>query len=129
MKIIAKLPDSMHYRQIQNKGERYQWVDKANENFRIVAPVANPWGKNWQILIGIVRGKTRAEIEYPRHLSLVCHEIDPAKSFPQAEIRRERWSGNFAHTEEPVLFFAAFPASTDYGQSWLMLSIVEFQSL
>lgn len=120
LKIYAKLPDPQHFRRIQNKGERFQWEDKASDRVRIIAPIENPWDKNWAILVAIDRGKTKAGIEYPQRLTLTC--FAGGEGIP-AKIIRERWTGQFVHSIGPTLFFSGFQAQADAGRSWLMYSI------
>lgn len=123
LKILATLPEAKHFRQIGNRGDRYQWSDLASDNLRILANDPNPWGKEWSILIRLEQGKTRAGIYYPKRLNLVCFPLDGEAK--RARIIRERWSGNFVHSCEPTLLFFAFPARNETGSSWLMFSVVE----
>ncbi len=125
LKIIAKLPESKHFRQIQNRGERYQWEDRASSNLRILSAVPHPWGQEWAILIRLEQGKTRAEISYPKRLNLVCMPIDPNETnLQRAIIVRDRWTGNFAHSTVPTLLHFDFPVETSEGNSWLMISVI-----
>jgi hypothetical protein len=122
LKILASLPESKHFRQTQNKGKRYQWADKATDNLCVLASDPDPWGKEWEILIRLEQGETRAGLRYPRRLTLLCLPVDPFKNLPKAEVVRERWKGNFAHSCEPTLLFFAFPVEGAGENNWLMLS-------
>lgn len=123
LKVISRLPESKHFRQIKNRGDRCQWVDLACEDLRILAPVFDPWTQNWSILIRLEQGKTGAGLTYPKRLNLVC--FPPEEGTPKAQLIRERWKGNFVHSCEPTLLFFAFPAkSNQEGSSWLMLSVL-----
>lgn len=125
LKVIATLPEAKHFRQIENRGDRYQWVDLASENLRIVAPIPDPWGQEWSIFVRLEQGKTRGGLSYPRKLSIVCFPLEEGVDLPKAKFIRERWKGNFVHSCEPTLLFFAFPArSNQDGSSWLMLSVV-----
>lgn len=88
---------------------------------RILAPV-EPWGKVWQILVRLEQGKRRDGVTYPKRLNFVCLEEVEGVA-PDAKIVRERWGGNFAHSCETTLLFAAFPC--DKENNWLMISIVK----
>lgn len=124
LKIIATLPEAKDFRQIENRGDRYQWVDKASDNLRILSESPDPWGQEWQVFVRLEQGKTRAGIGYPKRLNLVCFPLSD-EVFPKAKIVRERWKGNFVHSYEPTLLFFAFPAkSNQEGSSWLMVSVI-----
>jgi hypothetical protein len=120
--VLATLPEAKHFRQIQNRGERYQWADRSTDNLRILATVEKPWQQEWKILIRLEQGETRAGVRYPRRLNLLC--LPPEPGLQRAKIVRDRWSGNFAHSTEPTLLHFDFPVETEDGRSWLMLSIV-----
>ena len=125
LKVIAALPEAKHFRQIENRGDRHQWVDLASENLRILAPTPNPWEQDWSILVRLEQGKTRAGLTYPKRLNLVCFPLESKDESLKAKFVRERWKGNFVHSCEPTLLFFAFPArSNQDGSSWLMLSVV-----
>ena len=121
IKIFARLPEAKHFRQIQNRGDRYQWVDKSTDLLRIIASTPDPWTQPWDILFRIDQGKTRGGLYYPQRLGLVC--LPPAGANNYCEILRERWKGNFAHSCEPTLFFSSFPVNSE--QSWLHISVLQ----
>lgn len=122
LKVFAKLPEAKHFRQIQNRGDRYQWVDKSTDLLRIIASDPNPWSQPWDILFRIDQGKTRGGLYYPQRLGLVC--LPPAGGQNHCQILRERWKGRFAHSCEPTLFFASFPVDSE-SQNWLHISVLQ----
>lgn len=123
LKVRATLPEAQHFRQTQPKGDRHQWADRATDALRVLAPTPDPWDQTWDILIRLEQGKTRAGLRYPKRLTLLClPPEEPAP--PTANILRERWKGLFAHTCEPTLLAAVFPAAQGEAQGWLILSIL-----
>lgn len=122
LKVLATLPEAKHFRQINNKGDRCQWVDRASDNLRVLCDSPDPWEKEWGILLRLEQGKTRAGITYPKRLNLLC--LPPEPDLQPARILRDRWSGNFAHSCGPTLLHFDFPAVTPEGHSWLMYSVI-----
>ena len=124
MKVIATLPDAKYFRAIEStKPGIFRFEDKISPLLRLDAPVSNPWGQSFKILLGIKKGTTRAGVEYPQALILRCFPIDE-EQLPFCTIQREEWKGKFAHSLAPSLFFAAIPCGTD-ANYWLMLSVFE----
>lgn len=123
LKILATLPEFKHFKQIQNKGDRYQWADKSTDSFTVLSGDPNPWVKEQSILIRLEQGKRRSGLTYPKRLSLLVLPITE-ETLPNCQIIRERWNGNFAHSTEPTLLFFAFPIEGDGDRNWLMISIV-----
>jgi hypothetical protein len=123
LKIISTLPDQKNFKPIQNKGERFQWVDRYCDHLRILSHDSDPWGKEWTILLLLEQGKRRDDTTYPKRLNLLCLPIE--EGIVKAKIVRERWTGNFAHSCEPTLLHFDFPIIKEESINWLMLSIVK----
>lgn len=122
LKIKAILPEEINFRQIQNKGKRYRWIDKSTDKLVILSEHPTPDPKEWDVLFRIEQGETRVGVKYPRRLELVC--LPPTIGTPLATIVRERWKGNFAFSWEPTLRFFVFPVEGDSQNNWLMISVV-----
>ena len=124
MKVIATLPHQKYFRAIESKKPgRFLFEDRISPLLQIDAPVSNPWGQSFKILLGIKKGTTRAGVEYPQALILRCLPID-GEQLPFCTIQREERKGKFAYTNAATLFFAAIPCGSD-ANYWLMLSVIE----
>jgi hypothetical protein len=124
LKVLATLPEAKHFRQIENKGDRYQWCDLSCDYLRILASDPNPWDKEWLVLIRLEQGKRREGSSFPRRLNLLCLPVVQDPQLQRAKIIRDRWGGNFAHSCEPTLLHFDFPVESKEGRSWLMVSVV-----
>lgn len=122
LQVTAVLDFSVQdFRKLGIKGERYDWVDRYAETLHILSPDPDPWGKTWDILFRLSKGKTRGGAGYPRRMDMVL--LAPAPQ-PNAVLLRRHWKGLFAHSVAPSLLFAAFPVENDrVKQDWIMLSV------
>jgi hypothetical protein len=113
MKILAVLPDRKHYQPLEvKKAGVFAWADRASPLMQIQAPIADPWEREWSILVARKKGASRPvraakqRIEYTQAILLRCFPQPTGDEIP-ATIERERWKGKLAHTVGETLFFAA----------------------
>lgn len=115
MKIRATLPDKKHYQPIPAKKEGwFSWADKASPLVEVRSQNPDPWGKEWDIVFFVNKGKTRAGNEYTRSLALACYP--PLDSVPPGYIVRDRWKGKVFHSVEPCIAFYAVNCDEDVNQ-------------
>jgi len=120
LKIIASLPDGKHFRPVDSLiPGKWVWRDKASPLLQVVAPVANPWDREWPIFVSVKIGRSDMA-EYPRRLDLIC-QTQRSPEHLAAKIVRERSKGKLAYTLAPALFFAAIPCPGEIN--WLLVSI------
>ena len=115
MKIRATLPDSKHYQPIPSKKEGwFSWLDKASPLVEVRSIVPDPWGKEFDIVFMVGKGKTRAGNRYGRSLTLACYSADP--STQAAIIVRDRWKGKIFNSVEPCLAFYGIDCDEEVNQ-------------
>lgn len=115
MKIRALLPDKKHYQSVPPKREGcFSWVDKASPLVEVRALVPDPWGKEWDIVFFVEKGKTRAGNRPTKSLTIVCYSPDPTTQ--PGFVVRDRWKGKIFHSVEPSLAFYAVSCNEDFNQ-------------
>lgn len=120
MKLITTLPSGEHYRLLSQNGGRWVFEDKLSSAARIHSPVADPWGKQWKIVLLQQKQKSDRS-QYPYRLVLKLFPID-GEGVP-AEFEREQVKSIFAWADYQPLEFYAF--TTMRTNIWLFYSFYE----
>ncbi len=107
MKFIAQLPESKHYRRVENGG-KIKFIDKATPLLEIESPVIDPWSKEWIIMLGIKKGKNPS-FTIAGKLSLKLFEQSPEKDLRVLKIERSFAFGKFDYPPRNSIYHIGFP--------------------
>ena len=119
MKLIATLPEAKHYRPLQSNREgRWLFEDRGTSMFRLISPVAAPFGQPWKFVFQPQQQKTDRS-QFPYRLNIKLFPVDD-EDVPRCECRREVVKGLYAWANCPTVAFYAFPR--ELGGMWVMYS-------
>lgn len=110
MKIIAQLPEAKHYRRVESPAGKIIFRDKATPLFEIESPIANPWDKQWLIVIGIKKG-ANPQVTVAGKIRFKLLKPTANKDIQVARIERTFAYGKFDYPPRDSRYHVGFPVS------------------